>query len=205
MPRGNRIRPTSFGIWFIVMTLVIGLAAVNTGNNLLILNFSLMLSTLLVSGIVSRAAMRRLTMTRRTPSTIYAGTPFTEAVTVSNRKRLYPSVSLRIRTAIATSSVHVSYVPPRGTRTFILEGLYPRRGRFKLEQLELSSLYPFGFFERHRLQMNDETVTVFPHVERILPFFRSAVAERETMHHFLKEREKIFTRSGNTLRAKIRD
>jgi len=170
-PPRSPVRPTSLGLWYIATAFIVGLAAVNTGNNLLFLIFSLMLATLLVSGVLSRAAMRNLGMSRRIPTTIYAGTPFTEAIAVSNRKRVFPSVSLQLRTAIATSSVHLAHVPPRGERTLVLEGLYPHRGRFKVEPLEMSSLYPLGFFERRRRMTTDQTVTVFPHVERILPFF----------------------------------
>jgi uncharacterized protein (DUF58 family) len=115
--------------------------------------------------------MHRLTLVRRLPSTLHAGTPFTEAVSLTNRKRLFPTVSLRMRTVVATSAVYVPYVPPRASTTLVLEGLYSKRGKVKVEPLELSSRYPFGLFERRRSEGTQETLIVFPHVEKIVPFF----------------------------------
>lgn len=174
----TRVRPTSFGIYFILMALVVGMAAVNTGNNLLFLVFSLMLSSLFVSGITSRAAMRHLALSRRMPETVYAATPFTEAVTITNRKRLFPSVSLRIASSISTGTAYLPHLAPRVSRTMILEDLYPRRGWQEVPPLEWRSHYPFGFFERRHADRHRDSVLVFPRIERIVPFF----PEREGGH-----------------------
>ncbi len=174
----NRVRPTTLGIYFIVMSLVVGMAAVNTGNNVLFLVFSLMLSALVISGISSRAAMRRLSMARRIPETIYAGTPFSEALTITNGKRLFPTVSLRLSSAIATGTVFLPHLPPRTTRTLVLEHQYSKRGVAEVPAVECRSHYPFGLFERKRIEPGRESVVVFPRIERIVPFF----PEREGGH-----------------------
>lgn len=174
----QRVRPTSLGIYFTILSLIVGLAAVNTGNNVLFLVFSLMLSALLVSGVTSRAAMRRIVVKRKQPESIYAGISFNETVTVSNLKRLYPTVSLRLKTQSSTENVFLPYLRPRGSRTVFMESRYGKRGRQRVPPLECKSHYPFGLFERRRTESSDGSVVVYPHIERIVPFF----PEREGGH-----------------------
>src|SRR3990172_1988785 len=60
-PRFARsVKVTSVGIRYLLLCLAVGLAAVNTGNNLLYLLFAMMLSLILVSGILSERTLRSL-------------------------------------------------------------------------------------------------------------------------------------------------
>jgi UDP-N-acetylmuramyl pentapeptide phosphotransferase/UDP-N-acetylglucosamine-1-phosphate transferase len=61
--------PTSGGGVFLVIIIVVGFAAWNTGNNLLFLVFSLLVSTLFVGWIAARASLRDLTVSARFPIT----------------------------------------------------------------------------------------------------------------------------------------
>src|SRR3989304_2290822 len=97
-PRFARsVKVTSVGIRYLLLCLAVGLAAVNTGNNLLYLLFAMMLSLILVSGVLSERALRRLTVTRTLPPRLFAGTPIPCRVTVANARRWMPSFSLRLR------------------------------------------------------------------------------------------------------------
>src|SRR5881296_1209669 len=64
--------PTSGGGVFLVIIIVVGFAAWNTGNNLLFLVFSLLVSTLFVGWVAARAALRDLTVSARFPDHIFA-------------------------------------------------------------------------------------------------------------------------------------
>jgi len=56
------IEPTSGGGVFLVIIVVVGFAAWNTGNNLLFLVFSLLLSTLFVGWVAARISLRDFTV-----------------------------------------------------------------------------------------------------------------------------------------------
>ena len=57
---------------FLLMTLGVGVAAVNTGNNLLYLALSLNLSLILLSGVLSEGTLRHITLRVRPASEAFA-------------------------------------------------------------------------------------------------------------------------------------
>src|SRR2546423_15698705 len=54
------VRLTRIGTGFLVFTLVIGFAAINTGNNALYIGLSFMLGALLLSGMASKGGLKHL-------------------------------------------------------------------------------------------------------------------------------------------------
>src|SRR5215471_7293877 len=80
--RGLPLEVTAGGVIFIIMLVVVALAAWNTGNNLLFLVFSIMLSTLFVSWAAARLTLRDLTVAARFPDHIFAGEPTEVLVTI---------------------------------------------------------------------------------------------------------------------------
>src|ERR1700692_4127473 len=66
---------TRAGIIYALVTLVIGIAALNTGNNLLYIVVAAMLAAILVSGVVSAWVLRWLELDFRLPAHVFAGRP----------------------------------------------------------------------------------------------------------------------------------
>ena len=66
---------TRAGIIYALVTLVIGIAALNTGNNLLYIVVAAMLAAILVSGVVSAWVLRWLELDVRLPEHVFAGRP----------------------------------------------------------------------------------------------------------------------------------
>src|SRR5207249_1062752 len=71
--RGLPLEVTTGGVIFIVVLAVVALAAWNTGNNLLFLVFSVMISTLFVSWAAARVNLRDLSVAAHFPDHIFAG------------------------------------------------------------------------------------------------------------------------------------
>ena len=69
------IWPTRDGVWCLCVVIGLGVAAVNTGNNLLYLLVSLLLALIIVSGVLSEQSMRGLELIAVDPEEIYAGHP----------------------------------------------------------------------------------------------------------------------------------
>src|SRR5258707_5153905 len=88
---------TRLGRWYTGLTIGIGLAAINTGNNLLFLVLGLMLASIVVSGILSEQSLRMVRVERRLPSGATAGQPTLVGLLARNGKPRAPSFSLELR------------------------------------------------------------------------------------------------------------
>jgi uncharacterized protein (DUF58 family) len=176
--------PTSGGGVFLVIIIVVGFAAWNTGNNLLFLVFSLLCSTLFVGWIAARTSLRDLTVSARFPDHIFAAEPAPVIVTLRNTKRVLPSFSVFVeargpgaetvaviparRRHVKRLLAYFSYVPHHASAEQRVEQLFPKRGHVLIDGFELSTRFPFGFFRRRRrLRARDVDIIVYPKPEVI--------------------------------------
>jgi uncharacterized protein (DUF58 family) len=89
---------TREGLVYLVLTLLIGIAALNTGNNLLFIVVAAMLGAVLVSGIASAMMISGLEIGLHLPHHVFAGQSYAGAVLLHNRRFL--------------SAFSISVVPP---------------------------------------------------------------------------------------------
>src|SRR5262245_43199623 len=94
--RSRRLRSSREGKYFIAITIGVGLAAINTGNNLLFLLLGWMCSVIVASGVLSELSLRGLSVTRQPPARIFAGRPFLMGISLKNHKGKLPSFSIEI-------------------------------------------------------------------------------------------------------------
>ena len=87
---------TRAGIVYALVTLVIGIAALNTGNNLLYIVVAAMLAAILVSGVVSAWVLRWLELDVRLPEHLFAGRAVLGRIVLHNPRRFLPSFSIRV-------------------------------------------------------------------------------------------------------------
>ena len=162
------IRPTRDGWWCLFAAVGLGIAAVNTGNNLLYLLSSMLLGLIVVSGILSEAVMRGIRLAPILPDEMYAGRPALVGAVVANEKRRVTSYSLTIdvlpRGGPADRVIALPRVPAGQERTVTWEATMPRRGRHRLGGVRLSTRFPFGIFVKAGRAALDEEVLVFPAV-----------------------------------------
>ncbi len=90
---------TKAGIVYVLVTMVIGIAALNTGNNLLYIVVAAMLAAILVSGVASAAVLRSLELDVRLPEHVFAGRPIVGQIVMRNPRRFLPAFSIRVVTA----------------------------------------------------------------------------------------------------------
>jgi Protein of unknown function DUF58 len=83
-----RYEVTREGMAYLGLTLLIAVAALNTGNNLLFIVVAAMLGAVLVSGVVSAAMINRLEIELHLPRHVFAGQSYAGAVLLHNRRRL---------------------------------------------------------------------------------------------------------------------
>jgi uncharacterized protein (DUF58 family) len=87
---------TRAGILYVLATVLIGIAALNTGNNLLYIVVAAMLAAILVSGIVSAFVLRDLQLDVRLPEHVFAGRPVLGRIQLRNPRRRLPSFSIHV-------------------------------------------------------------------------------------------------------------
>jgi uncharacterized protein (DUF58 family) len=167
------IWPTRDGWWFIGATLAIGLAAINTGNNLLYLIVAMMLSVMVVSGILSEQTMRRVALRREVPCRIFAGSPAPLTLWLQNRKRRLPSYALHLSEDSPSGGPAPRHflvkLEPQRREAWRYTLTFPRRGRHVLPGLRLSTRFPFGLFAKASRPMLAEPLVVFPALHPLSP------------------------------------
>lgn len=92
----RKLRVTRDGRWFVFMTLLAGIAAVNTGNNLLYLLLGMMLGLIVLSGLLSELQLRGLEVRRLPSGELMARRPGGLGFEVYNTKRYLPSFSIQV-------------------------------------------------------------------------------------------------------------
>src|ERR1700675_79621 len=88
-------RLTRDGIIYLAAVVVLVLAAINTGNNLLFLILACLLGGILVSGILSRIVLTGIELKFDLPEHIFAEQPVVAELELHNEKQMRRSFSLR--------------------------------------------------------------------------------------------------------------
>lgn len=164
------LQPTRAGWLFFALTLGVGFAALNTGNNLLYLVFSFLLGFLVLSGVLSEAALRRIEVRRRLPREIFAGTPVPVGLEVENDQRRVSSYAIVVEDlagddlhdALPLGRVFVLRLGPgaRQQRAYLLTA--PERGPLRLAGYRISTRFPFGLFLKSLLLEAPAETLVYP-------------------------------------------
>src|SRR3954463_13731087 len=82
------------GLVYCSMMMFMGLAAMNSQASLLFGVFGLMIGILLISGVISRVVLRKLSIRRVLPELAVVGQATTVAYEFDNDKRFWPSLSV---------------------------------------------------------------------------------------------------------------
>jgi uncharacterized protein (DUF58 family) len=163
--RRLRLSITRLGFQYMLAMLAIGAFAVNSGNNLLYLTFSLMLGLFLVSGFVSRAALRGVDLAGIDEGNLFARVRGGLRVRLKDRapKRVR---GLELHLEMENGKVEPGFLGGGQGGEEVLVVLHARaeaRGWTKVTSLELRTSLPFGFLEKAWRISLDRPVLVLPH------------------------------------------
>lgn len=165
----RRLRSTREGRFFVLVTIGVGIAAVNTGNNLLYLVLGLMLSLILVSGVLSDLVLAQIEGARVLPSRAFAGGPSLVEIVLRNHKTRLPSFSLEVEDRVddlrTDRRCYFLKVEANGEQRASYRRDLPRRGRVKFTSLRVSTRYPFGLFDKWRVIDLPGELVVFPRID----------------------------------------
>ncbi|HBL28592.1 MAG TPA: hypothetical protein DD490_17290 [Acidobacteria bacterium] len=162
VPEGIRI--TTVGLWFVLLSILVAIAATNTGNNALYTVLASMFAALIVSGVLSRENVRGLEVALEPPGELFANRPFSLGFTLRNRGRVFSRWFLLFTVARSAQPFLVPHLPRRGGSVGRLEMMLGTRGLHSLPHAHVSSLFPFGFFRKGVRYPVDLELLVFPEI-----------------------------------------
>jgi uncharacterized protein (DUF58 family) len=160
--------------------IIVALAALNTGNNLLFLILASLIAIILMSGILSSITLSGIEMRLELPENIFAGQAVRAQIQLENEKLTLPSFSLRVEAAITKKSpaialletpVYFPYVPKRESVRQNVPITFARRGAYRQDAFRIVTRFPFGFLQKaRRVELRAEAL-VYPSVEPSRDFF----------------------------------
>jgi len=165
---------TRAGGAYLVFIFLVSFVAVRTGSNTLYALLAVTLSAIVVSGIISRNTLKQLALTLQTPDRVFAGKPVITRVSLTNTKRIFPSLAIFVEEmkTVATNApenqLRTAFFPilrAGETRSERLEQTFQRRGR-RRQTLQVSTRFPFGFFRR-RNTLPSQELLVYPAIGKV--------------------------------------
>ena len=162
-----RTQMTLTGWCLVFVSLGLGAAAYNTESNILFLALSLLLSSLILSGVLSLINFKKLEWDLSAPQNLRAGETGAVEIDLVNKKTVFPSMSicfnLQSEIVAGESKVYMQNVLDAGESCKLRWHIRPqRRGQFELRLSGVQSQFPFGFLRKTIGSDLHTTVTVWP-------------------------------------------
>lgn len=156
------LKVTRVGRIYLVITVGLGLAALNTGNNLLYLVLGFLLALIVLSGVLSERVLRDIVVKRILPDGAFAQEPFALRYQVS--KAQGQAFALRVSEGgqVLEGSAWLPSVLAGQTVTARVDVTAPRRGPLQLKEIQISTLFPFGLFEKSRPVDLEDSILIWP-------------------------------------------
>ncbi len=162
--RPGVIRITKAGWFYILLTIFLGVSGANTGNNLVYLIVAMLLSFMAISGIFGKRNLSRIDVRIELPEEIYADTGVPVRVVLRNGRRFLPSFLIRVH--VGQNEILFPFAETRNETARYLPLSFPERGRVRIGNIYLSSVFPFNFFIRYRKIPAVFDAVVFPKAKK---------------------------------------
>lgn len=163
----QKTKLTLTGWMLIIVAMGIGSAAYNTSSNILFMTLSLLLSSLVLSGILSLFNFKRLKWELKAPEHLQVGEVGMAEVALHNEKRVFPSMSIMFRVGtsaqVAGESLYLKQAISAGESAHLEWTFVPEaRGVFQVFLHGVESKFPFGFLLKSIGDTMDASIRVWP-------------------------------------------
>ena len=193
----RRLYLTPRGWVFCAITVGMGLVATNTGHNLFHLMFGFLLGTVVVSGILSEAVLRRIKVEHHVPREVTARVPFPILIDVQNTHARRTVYSVDISASCDFSPVrklaYLASLPPGAGKKVSYFAQVEKRGLYHFRWLRLSTRFPFGFFEKVRLVPLPDSFLAYPGHEKVPPLQRRAAGRDQNSSAKTRSGEEVLS------------
>ncbi|MDI6801205.1 MAG: DUF58 domain-containing protein [Thermodesulfovibrionales bacterium] len=146
------------------MTLFLGFSAVNTGNNLVYLVVSALLSFMGISGFFGKRNLSGIDIDIELPQEIYAGRDFPLKIRLKNNRAFLQAFLIKI--TIGKYETFFPFIDKKKEIINYINISFEARGRYKMDNLHICSVFPFNFFIRCKKINKSFEFIVFPKPEK---------------------------------------
>jgi uncharacterized protein (DUF58 family) len=154
----RQLKATFEGRWLLIITVVVGFAAMNTGNNLLYFGWGLLLASVIISGLLSEATLRVIRCRVLGTGELRAGERGALRLELENVGERLPAFGIEVTAHLrdeagenreAPARYHLRLSPQR-KEPIAAHDTPRRRGVHRLTRVQVGTRYPFGFFVKSR-------------------------------------------------------
>jgi uncharacterized protein (DUF58 family) len=167
----RRLKFTREGKFFVGITLGVGVAAINTGNNLLYLLLGMLLALIVVSGLMSELSLRDLTVVRRLPLRAQVERAHLVEIEVFNHKARTPSYAIEVEDLRAGQPADKRCfflkISPKSAQVAAYRRIPTKRGRDHHVGFRIATRFPFGLFEKSREVTAEGELVIYPAVDAV--------------------------------------
>ena len=193
----RRFPPTREGWYFLCATLLVGLAAINAGLNLLFLVWGMMLFLILASGVLSELCLRGLDVRRAAPQALFAEAPYLMGISLTNQKRRLPSFSVEVEDLVEGRPIekrcYFLKLPAGRTQETAYRHVAARRGRLRLSGFRVSTRFPFGLIHKSKDVDTPTDLLVYPALASVpTELLRGFASHHGRGHHKWRSRRGEF-------------
>jgi uncharacterized protein (DUF58 family) len=179
---------------YFAVTILIGLSAVNTGNNLLYIVLSAMLASIVVSGTASHVSLSGLEISFDFPERVFALQPALATISLINKKQWLPSFSVSIEPSVKAAGsiqfrrIYLPIMPGSSLQKQRVELVFRRRGKYSQGTVQVSTRFPFGFIVKSIDIPQPHELIVFPSIGPTDDFFEILPLISGEFESFMKGR-----------------
>jgi uncharacterized protein (DUF58 family) len=190
---------TREGIFYVLVSVLLLFAGLWQQVNLILLVFTLTAGPFLASIFGGRSMLRRLRVLRRVPAYVFSGDPLIIDYTLENGRRWHAALALFLGDTLIPVDRLVSGAATLTTRVFFArvagrdrarvrwQSKSPKRGKYRLRDLDLGTRSPFGLVE-HRVTIPlPDQIVVYPKIghlsRRWFQLQRQATENRRGLRH----------------------
>lgn len=167
------LRLTRGGLLFCLGTLLVGLVAVDSDMNLLMLLLGFGLAALVLNGFSGWRTLRGLTVRRLLPDMAIAGQPMDIRYRVTNHRMWTAARGIHLIDELpadgpmASPETYLPLLRPHETVVVTVPAMAARRGRVRFSKVRLSIGFPFGIFRKSVIHPAETGFIVLPALGRL--------------------------------------
>ncbi len=154
-----------WGRYYAILTLLVGFAAVNSGNNLLYFFLGALLSLMALSGFVSYIMLKSIMVELAPPEEVYAKSLNYLKIKIKN-KGVFPIFQVYVKKS-EHEKLTMEYIPAKSETQGLLPYFFEKRGPYKIEMLFVGTSFPMSFTIREMFYPFTINILVFPHIYQL--------------------------------------
>ena len=164
---------TRGGALFLLGTILVGMAAVDSDMNLLMLLLGLGVAALVLNGFSGWRTLRALSVRRLVPDIAIAGQPTEIRYSLTNHRAWIGARGIRLVDTLraddpmAAPETFVPFLRPQETMVITVPAVAGRRGRARFSAIRLSMGFPFGIFNKSVVIPAETDLIVLPALGRL--------------------------------------